>query len=204
MPEVTAAAAAMHGVSNHSIGFVFSGRDGFFDRLPEARPTRAAVEFRRRGEILQIASGAGKITLPMFVQQRARERPLGSILTKDGVLVRCQQLAPLSVCVCDLEGLGGLRPGDPPRHARGRRSDRPAQQKKPSCQHDVNLRTIARRERLSSLYGEPCHIVTGITAKFFPGLMAVRSKAEAPLSPRSLSAAFVERLISEHRPGGPA
>src|SRR5271170_4825733 len=161
MPEVSAASTAMHGGSGHAVGLVFSRSNGFLDRCPKARPTRAAVEFCRRGEIFEIASGAGKIALPLLVKQWAGEGALGPRLTKHGVLVGLQQLAPFLIGVRDLEGLGGREGAIPPRQSGRRRADRPAQQKKPPCQHDADLRSIAAANAYGAIRGG-VHIVTGI------------------------------------------
>src|ERR1700689_2502348 len=160
MPEMSAASAAMHGRSDHTIGLVLGRSDRFVDRRPEARPTRAAVEFRRRGEVVKVASGAGEDAAPFLMQQWAGEGPLGSRLTKHGVLVGRQQLAPFLIGVRDLEGLGGRDGAIPPRQTSRRRTDRPDQQKKPPCQHDADLRSIAAANAYGAIRGGG-YILTG-------------------------------------------
>src|SRR3954469_13240670 len=49
MPEMAAAAAAMHFGPQHPVGAVFGLADSILQRLIETRPAGAALEFRLRG-----------------------------------------------------------------------------------------------------------------------------------------------------------
>ena len=103
MAEMAAAAAAVHLGAQHAVGAVLGLADIAFDRLIEARPAGAALEFRLRGEQRQVAPGAGKGALAMLLEQRARARPLGALLAQDLVLLRRQLRAPFRIGLFDLE-----------------------------------------------------------------------------------------------------
>src|SRR6202166_1921722 len=109
--EMAAAAAAMDLGPQHAEGAVLSLADGIFQRLIEARPAGAALEFRLRGEQRQVAAGAGEDALAMFLEQRARARPFGALLAQDLVLLRRQLRAPFRIGLLDLEFLRGFLPG---------------------------------------------------------------------------------------------
>ena len=106
---MAAAAAAMHFGARHAERRVLGFADGIVERLPEARPAGAALVFGVRGEQRQVAAGAGEDALALFLQQRARTRPLGAVLAQDLILLRRQLRAPFGVGLFDLEFLGGLR-----------------------------------------------------------------------------------------------
>ena len=108
MPEMAAAAAAMHLGPQHPVGPVFGLADGVLERLIETRPAGAALEFRLRGEQRQIAAGAGEGALAVLFQERTRSRPFGALLAQDFVLLRRQLRAPFGVGLFDLELFGSL------------------------------------------------------------------------------------------------
>src|SRR5258708_40307049 len=86
--EMTAAAAAMDFGAQHSKGPVLSLADRVFERLIEARPAGAALEFRFRGEQRQGAAGAGESALPVLLGQRARPPAFRAFLAPDLALPR--------------------------------------------------------------------------------------------------------------------
>src|SRR5947207_1235930 len=59
MAEMAAAAPAVHSRPVHPERSVLRRSDGIVERRPEARPAGTAVEFRRRGEEVESATGAG-------------------------------------------------------------------------------------------------------------------------------------------------
>ena len=103
--EMAAAAAAMHFGAQHAEGAVLGLADRVFERLVEARPAGAALEFRLGGEQRQVAAGAGEDALAMLLEQRAGARPLGALLAQDLILLRRQLRAPFGVGLFDLEFL---------------------------------------------------------------------------------------------------
>src|SRR5581483_4976483 len=116
--EMAAAAAAVDLGSEHAEGAILGLADRILERLVEARPASAALEFGVGGEQRQVAAGAGKDALAMLLQKRARPRPLGALLAQDLVLLRGELRAPLVVGLLDLELFGGLR-GRRPQPAKG-------------------------------------------------------------------------------------
>src|SRR5262249_39834401 len=109
-----AAAAAMDGRPRHEEGRILGRADGVLQRRPEARPTRAAIELRRRGEKVEVAARAGEIAAPMLVEQRARESLLGRALPQHGILLGCQELVPFVIGMGYREGFVGTSCGGPP------------------------------------------------------------------------------------------
>src|SRR2546430_5780145 len=115
MAEMAAAAAAMHLGGGHAEGAVLGLAERIFQRLIEARPAGAAFEFGVGRKQRQVAAGAGEDALAMLLQERARSRPFGAVLTQDIVLLRRQLRAPFGIGLFDLEFLCGLRRlGAPP------------------------------------------------------------------------------------------
>src|ERR1700730_8369392 len=108
VPEMPAAAAAMHLGPQHAEGAVFGLADGVVERLVEARPAGPALELGLRGEQRQVATGAGEDALAMLIEKRARARAFGPLLAQDVILLRRQLRAPFRVGLFDLELLGGL------------------------------------------------------------------------------------------------
>src|ERR1700722_6406066 len=106
--EMAAAAAAVNFGAQHPEGAVLSLADGVLQRLIEARPAGAALEFRLRGEQRQVAAGTGEDALAMLFQERARTRALGAFLAQDLILLRRQLRTPLGVGLFDLELFRGL------------------------------------------------------------------------------------------------
>src|SRR6202020_2630239 len=78
--EMAAAAAAMNFGPQHPEGAVLGLADRVVERLIEARPAGAALEFGLRGEQRQVAAGAGEDALAMLLQKRARTRAFGAFL----------------------------------------------------------------------------------------------------------------------------
>src|SRR5216683_885646 len=106
--EMAAATAAVDFGPQHPEGAVFGLADRVFERLVEARPAGAALEFRLRGEQRQVAAGAGEDALAMLLEQRARSRTLGALLAQDLILLRRQLRAPFRIGLFDLEFLRGV------------------------------------------------------------------------------------------------
>src|SRR5262249_35804152 len=106
MPEVSAAAAAMHLGACHEIALVGRGADRVRQRLIETRPAGTALEFRVRGEQRQIAARAGEDAFALLVVERARARALGAAAAQTVVLRRREDAAPLLVALLDLEWAG--------------------------------------------------------------------------------------------------
>src|SRR5258708_3436029 len=88
VPEMAAAAAAMHFGAQHAVGAILGLADGVFQRLIKTRPAGAAFEFGLRGEQRQVAAGAGENALAMLFQAPARSRPLRAPVSPDLVLPR--------------------------------------------------------------------------------------------------------------------
>src|SRR6266446_4291727 len=109
--QVPAAAPAVNLRARHEETPVGRGPDGPIDRRPKARPAGAAVELRVRLEQGQIAAGAGVGAPGVLLVQRARPRPLGSVLAEHPKLLGRQHRPPLGLGPGDLEcfGRGHLR-----------------------------------------------------------------------------------------------
>src|SRR5689334_14146052 len=73
--EMAAAAAAVNLRARHAEGAILGLAHGIVERLVEAWPAGAALEFRLRGKQRQIAAGAGEGALAVLLQKRARPRP---------------------------------------------------------------------------------------------------------------------------------
>ena len=102
VPEVAVAAGAEDLDPPHAVAAVLFGDDVLVgDRLEEARPAGAGIELRVRGEERQTAADAGVDALPLVVEERAAERPLGALAARDLELLAGQQLAPLGVGLLD-------------------------------------------------------------------------------------------------------
>src|ERR1700730_5197064 len=106
--EMAAAAAAVNFGPQHPKGAVFGLADGVLERLIETRTAGAAFEFGLRREQRQVAAGAGEDALAVLFQERARARPLGTLLAEDFILLRGQLRAPFRISLFDLKLLGGL------------------------------------------------------------------------------------------------
>src|SRR5207237_1644978 len=81
--HMSTAAAAVDFRARHPERRIPGFANGVVERLVEAWPAGAALEFGIRGEQGQIAAGAGEDTLAFFLQERARTRPLGAVLAQD-------------------------------------------------------------------------------------------------------------------------
>src|SRR6185503_9276387 len=102
--EMAEAAPAVHFGARHEKHAVGLGLDRLRQRLVEARPAGAALEFGVGGEQRQVAAGAGENAFAFFAIERARARALGAVLAQHGVLLGRQALAPL--------GIGNFAPVD--------------------------------------------------------------------------------------------
>src|SRR6185312_1263598 len=145
--EVTAAARAVDFRALHQEAVVGRGRHGAFDRRPETRPTRAALELRGRRKHRQIAAGAMEGAGPMLVEQRAGAGRLGALFAQDIVLRGREQLAPFISGVGDFER-GRVRrrsSHDEPVQDRQRQDGRTADEKSPPG-HRIALSRSGRRK----------------------------------------------------------
>src|SRR5207237_6824861 len=106
MPEMPAAAAAMHLGTAHEQGLVDRSADSIRERLPEARPAGAALIFRVRGEQRQVAAGASEDAFALFGVERTAAGTLGAMLAQHVILRRREQAAPFFVTLFDLEFCG--------------------------------------------------------------------------------------------------
>src|SRR5690606_38710842 len=101
--EVAAAAAAQdlraHGEEAPVLLFAHRFRR---ERGIEARPARAGIELRQRGEERLAATSAGVRALRLVVPVLAGERPLGALLAKDVELLGSEPLSPLGLAELDL------------------------------------------------------------------------------------------------------
>src|SRR5260370_29026348 len=97
MPEMAAAAAAMHLGAAHEEAPVGFGPARILDRRGEARPTGAAVEFAAGVEQRLAAAGAVINPGAMLLVERARAGAFGAMLPQHPVLLRGQPLAPFLV-----------------------------------------------------------------------------------------------------------
>src|SRR6185437_4244843 len=104
--KMAAAGGAVHFGAHHAPVAILRGFDRAGDRIVEARPAGAALEFQLRLEQGRVAGDAGKDTRAMLVQQRAAAGPLRAVAAHDLVLVGRQELAPFGVGVVDLIELG--------------------------------------------------------------------------------------------------
>src|SRR6185312_3546363 len=97
MPEMSAAAPAMHLGAAHKEAPVGLGFDRVLKRRPEARPAGAAVEFGAGVE--QRLTTAGAVIDPgaILLVERARAGAFGAMLAQHPVLLRGQPLAPFLV-----------------------------------------------------------------------------------------------------------
>src|SRR6478752_981108 len=118
--EMAAAAAAVNFGARHPEGAVFGLAHRVLERLVKTWPAGAAFEFRLRGEQRQVAAGAGEDALAMLLEQRARARALGALLTQDLVLLRRQLRAPFRVGLFNLEFLAGVCRRSPQPAERGK------------------------------------------------------------------------------------
>src|SRR4029079_2656826 len=107
VPEMSAAAAAVHFGARHEERLIDRGADRVRERLPEARPPGAVLKLRLRGEQRQIAARAGKRSLALFLVERARAGTLGAVPAQHVVLRRRELRAPFGVAFLDLEFLRG-------------------------------------------------------------------------------------------------
>ncbi len=73
-------------------------------RLEEARPAGARVELRVRGKERQAAADARVDAVPLVVEQRAAERPLGPMRARNLELLGRQLLPPLGLGFLDTRG----------------------------------------------------------------------------------------------------
>src|ERR1700677_2436658 len=83
VPEVTAAAAAVHLGANHAVGVVGRAFDRARLRIVEAWPSGAALELLLRGKQRLPAASARKRAGAFLVVERATSRRLGTVRAHD-------------------------------------------------------------------------------------------------------------------------
>src|SRR6516225_10658920 len=103
--EMAAATAAMHLGAHHAIASIGRAFDRTLDRVVEARPTRAALEFLLRYEQRLAAAGAGERARALLVVERAAAGRFGPVSAQHLVLLAREQTAPLLVRVGDCKPL---------------------------------------------------------------------------------------------------
>src|ERR1700680_301978 len=101
MAEMAAAAAAMHFGAHHPEASIGRSLDCALDRVIEARPAGAAVEFLFGDEKFLAATGAHEGAAALLVIERATARRLGAVLAHHGVLFRGENASPLRVAMGD-------------------------------------------------------------------------------------------------------
>jgi hypothetical protein len=107
VPEVRAAIAAHHLGAHHAVRRVAVFLDGVsVERLEEARPSGAGLEFGLRGKQRRTTTDAFVRAVFVAVPVLTREGALGAGLAGDLELFGCEALAPLVV------GLGQLFAGN--------------------------------------------------------------------------------------------
>src|SRR5579863_5592243 len=174
--EMAAAAAAVNFGPQHPESPVFGLADGVIERLIEAGPAGAALEFGLRGEQRQVAAGASEDALAMLLEQRARARALGALLAQDLILLWRKLRAPFRVGLLDLEFLGGM----------GRRGTQPAESGKAKqagdgCEQDTAIDHDGLRAERHSL----CSVSnTGLGARSYTR-SAVNFSLSCEASPES-------------------
>ena len=112
MAEMPAAAAAVDLDPLHEQRPVQPRADGARERIPEARPAGAGIEFRLRRIGGEIAARAMKNALPVLLQQRAGAGALGGVLAEHGELRLVQDLPPFGVRPDDIEDFRPRRAGE--------------------------------------------------------------------------------------------
>src|SRR3954470_1476853 len=105
VPQMAAAAAAMHLGADHAVAAVGRAFDRARDRIVEARPAGAALELLLRCEQLLSAPRAGERAGAFLVVERTGAGTLGAVAAQDVVLLGGEQLAPLLVTVGDRKPL---------------------------------------------------------------------------------------------------
>src|SRR6185437_11883895 len=102
MSQMAAAGRAMNLGAHHAVGPVDRRLDGAGHRFIEAWPARPTLEFTFRLEQRLAAASAGEPAEPLFLEQSAAPRRLGSVRPHHVILLRGQEAAPLGVAVRDL------------------------------------------------------------------------------------------------------
>ncbi len=90
MPEVAAAAAAMHLGAHHAVAAIGRGLDRAFNRNVEARPPGAALELLLRHEQVLTAGGAAEGAGAFLIVEGAAAGSLGPVPAQYVVLLRRQ------------------------------------------------------------------------------------------------------------------
>src|ERR1700688_1300449 len=129
--EMAVAPVAVDFVALHSDARVARLRDRIFQRRVETRPAGTAVEFRRRREERQGATGAGKRPGSVLVLERARTGNLGAAPAQDVELFRAEAFPP-GVVGQDEAASGGVRRGEWEGEASAERGERRAARR---CYH---------------------------------------------------------------------
>src|SRR5215468_445843 len=101
---MAAATVAMHLGAHHAIASIGRGFDRALDRVVEARPTRAALEFLLRHEQRLAAAGARECARAFLVVERAAAGSFGPVSAQHLVLLGREQTAPLRI------GMGDRKP----------------------------------------------------------------------------------------------
>src|SRR5262245_58444881 len=94
---MAAAGRAMHLGADHAVAAVDGRFHRALDRLVEARPAGAALEFHLALEEWTIAAGTVECARPLLEQERTAPRRLGAMSTHHPILLGRQPVAPLGV-----------------------------------------------------------------------------------------------------------
>src|SRR6516225_2261772 len=103
--EMAAAAAAMHLSAHHPIAAIGRALDRTLNRIVEARPAGAALEFLLRHEQRLAAPGADERAGALLIVERAAAGRFGPVPAQHLVLLGREQTAPLLVRVSDRKAL---------------------------------------------------------------------------------------------------
>src|SRR5258708_17734552 len=102
--EMAPAIRAVNFGSHHAVASIGRGLSGAGDRRVEAWPAGSAFEFALGFEERLPASGAGKLSWPLFREQGAASRRFGPMGAHNVVLLVRQQPPPLGVAARDRIG----------------------------------------------------------------------------------------------------
>jgi hypothetical protein len=104
MAQMATASATTHLGPRHAVAFVLGGINGAFNRIVEAWPTSATIEFLARSEEPLSTSGADEGAGTLFVIEGATAWHLGPMRTHDSILFRRENAPPLFLGMGDFKG----------------------------------------------------------------------------------------------------
>ena len=98
---MSAAAGAVDLDPRHAVAAIDGRVDGAVERIPEAWPTRPALELRIRGEQRLTAAGTAERAAALFHIERAAAGPFGSVFPKHAELFWGECFPPLRLGLGD-------------------------------------------------------------------------------------------------------